>query len=536
MTLEEIAAKYTTQNFSEGKSQLSDVAEKHRIKPAGKVAGFGSNPEDYNPTNGMSGTDKFLAGAGKAMTDLGRGASQLFGAGNQAEIDAAKQRDKALMDTGAGMAGNIAGSAAMALPTAMIPGANTYTGAALLGAGMGAMQPVASGESRAENVGYGAGGGLLGQGVANAVGRVFKPVQSELPKTLSELAGKAETMGIPLNPAQKTGSKPLQTINAVLDNLPFTAGRQDADKAVQRAAFNRAVLSTAGENADVATPDVLNAARNRIGTQFNDLSARNNVALGNDFLTALSTVEQGTNAFTKPGVRDAVDKALELASSGSISGRTYQNVRSTLGKQAKDAMNSGNSEVGQALKTIQSALDDAATNSIAPADKAAWNEARKQWGALKAIEKAAAPTSADAVAGNVSPAKLSQAVMQGNKNSLLYGSGDQTLPDLARIGQAFIKDQVPNSGTAQRMFYQGLMTGAPGALGMLTANPLAAAGGLAAGSVTPAMVQTLMRSEAGKKYLTQGLLPSLRDKIPLGLLQSGAAGAGASGLLGYSQQ
>ena len=55
----------------------------------------------YDPTEGMSGTENFLAGAGKAMVDLGRGAKQVLGFDNQAEIDASSQRDKALMKTGA---------------------------------------------------------------------------------------------------------------------------------------------------------------------------------------------------------------------------------------------------------------------------------------------------------------------------------------------------------------------------------------------------------------------------------------------------
>lgn len=445
------------------------------------------NAETLNPTIGMSGTDKFLAGAGKAFSDIGRGAKQLVGMGDQGVIDEAKRIDKPLMDTGAGMAGNIAGNVAA---TAAIPGASSYAGAAGLGAALGAMQPVASDESRLQNVGIGAAGGAAGQGLANALGRLARPVQSTLKPELAGLAAKAQAAGIPLDIAQQTGSKPLQIINSVLDNLPFTADKQAAQKTAQRAAFNKAILAQVGENADSATPEVLNAARTRIGSAFNDLSARNNVALGDDFVNSLAAIEGGSNVFTKPAVRDTVDKALELAAQGQISGQTYQKVRSTLGKQAKDAFNSGNSEVGQALKAVQNALDDAATASIAPADKAAWAEARKQWGNLKAVEQAAAPTSADAVAGNVSAAKLAQALMKGNKQGMIYGTGDQAMPDLARIGQAFIKEQIPNSGTAQRAFYQDLLT-----------NPMKIIPGALGGAAIP--VQTLMNSKTGQAYLTQ---------------------------------
>lgn len=443
-------------------------------------------------TSGMSGTQKFLAGMGKAGVDLVRGAGQLVGAVPQADVDEAKKRDAALMNSGAGMAGNLVGNLVPAVATAAIPGANTMTGAALTGAALGGVQPVASEESRLVNAGLGAAGGAAGQGVANLVGRAVRPVQSQLDPVLAGLAGKAEQYGIPLNAAQKTGSRPLKIIDSVLDNLPLTAEAQAAAKSGQAKAFNKAVLSQIGESADVATPDVLNAARTRIGGQFNQLSDRNAVSLGDNFLDALAKVEAGTNAFTKPGVKDAVDKGLELASQGQLSGRTYQNVRSTLGKQANDAFSSGNSELGQALKSIKTALDDAADASVSQADKAAWTQARQQWQALKVVEKAAAPTSADAVAGNVSAAKLAQALRSVDKKGMTYGTSNQELGDLARIGQAFLKPQVPDSGTAQRTFYQNMLT-----------NPLTALWQGGVGGISkPA--QMLINSKAGQAYLGQG--------------------------------
>lgn len=443
-------------------------------------------------TEGMSGMDKFLAGMGKAGYDLARGVGQIANVIPQEQIDATKKQDAPLMATGAGMAGNVVGNMIPAVATAAIPGANTMTGAALGGAVMGGMQPVASDESRLRNAGLGAAGGAIGQGAANLVGRLVRPVQSSLDPVTAGLAAKAEQYGIPLNAAQKTGSRPLKIIDSVLDNLPLTADAQAAAKSGQAKAFNKAVLGQIGESADVATPEVLNAARTRIGNQFNQLSDRNAVKLGDEFLDALAQVEAGTNAFTKPGVKDAVEKGLELASQGQLSGRTYQNVRSTLGKQANDAFASGNSELGQALKSIKTALDDAADASVSQADKAAWTEARRQWQALKVVEKAASPTSADAVAGNVSAAKLAQALKSVDKKGLTYGTSNQELGDLARIGQALLKNQIPDSGTAQRTFYQNLLT-----------NPITALWQGGVGGISKP-VQMLINSKAGQAYLGQG--------------------------------
>jgi hypothetical protein len=121
---------------------------------------------DMDVTADMPWWQQAAAGVGKAVYDTGRGVGNLvtdampgaakLGFATRADSDAAKARDAQLMDTGWGMAGNIAGNVAPAL---LMP-ASTIPKALLYGAGMGAAQPVGSGESRTENA-------LMG-GAANA--------------------------------------------------------------------------------------------------------------------------------------------------------------------------------------------------------------------------------------------------------------------------------------------------------------------------------------------------------------------------------
>lgn len=480
-----------------------------------------STPVPVDPTADMSTGQKLAAGAGKAFVDAGRGVGQMLGLVSQQSVDNAKSLDAPLMNTGAGLAGNIVGNLAAFAPTALVPVANTLTGAGLIGAGMGAIQPVATGDSRASNAAIGGAFGVAGQGVANAVGRAVRPVQSTLPPEMAGLAGKADALGIPLTAGQRTGSRPLQITESVLENLPFTADKQLAIKDAQRSAFNKAALQTIGETSDKATPDVLNAAKQRIGQNFQDLSARNVVGLDDNFVNALAKIESSVTPFSSNKIRETVDKAMELASQGKISGTEYQKVRSSLGKAADSAFKS-DSELGQALKSIRIALDDAAERSLSDADKKAWSTARQQWQALKVIEKAAAPTSADAVAGNVSPAKLANALNTVDKN-FKYGTGRQQLGDVARVGKAFVQDQIPNSGTAQRAFYQDLLQ-----------NPLKIIpGAMGIGSVP---MQSLMNSSAGQRYFTNGLVPQNYLTGNLGLLGQRALALGLpAGMLAYRE-
>ena len=125
------------------------------------------------------------------------------------------------------------------------------------------------------------------------------------------------------------------------------------------------------------------------------------------------------------------------------------------------------------------------------------------------LEKASAPTTPDAVVGNVSPAKLANALNTIDPR-FKYGQGNRELGDLARIGKAFVQDQVPDSGTAQRQFYQQVMD-----------NPLRLIPGAAGVGSVP--IQALLNSRAGQNYFTNGLLP---QTPAIGLL----GGVGARGL------
>ena len=172
-------------------------------------------PTGYDPTEGMSGTDKFLAGAGKAFVDTMRGVRQIganLGITHekpedvQSEIDDAKERDKALMNTKAGMAGNITGQAA---PMLLAPGAG-IVGSAVEGAGMAALQPVESGGSRLQNAGMGALGGAGGAAVGKLASGALAGFGGAGGRQAATDLLKSE--GIPVSVAQATKGKLAQSV------------------------------------------------------------------------------------------------------------------------------------------------------------------------------------------------------------------------------------------------------------------------------------------------------------------------------------
>jgi hypothetical protein len=105
--------------------------------------------------------------------------------------DQIRAQNAPLLQTGAGKVGNFLGQTAATAPAMLIPGAGSLGGATAIGAGMGAVQPVGSNDSRLQNTLYGAAGGALGQKAGQAVGYVGGKIASKLAPTAATAASTA---------------------------------------------------------------------------------------------------------------------------------------------------------------------------------------------------------------------------------------------------------------------------------------------------------------------------------------------------------
>jgi len=464
-----------------------------------------------DPTEGMSGPKKFLAGAGKAFLDIGKGVGQMVGAVDQKTIDETKELDKPLMSTGSGIAGNIIGNAAIMAPTAMLPGANTYGGAALIGSAGGAIQPTATGESRTANAGVGAAAGFTGQALGNALGRLAKPVASRISPEEQALANAATREGIPLTAGQATGSKPLQTVESVLENLPLTSGRQLAGREAQQRAFTAAALKRAGVNADVADAGTLLTQKNALGSQIEGVAKNNtldfNQGLTNKLADIVDNASKRLPLAEAQKISGTVDQILsQVEQSGQMLGTNYQGWREPLRGLASEGGASGT-----AYREIRKALDDAFRSQLKGPDADTVTQASRQYANVKTIIDAMGGAGNLPAKGQIAPAQLGAALSRSvGREGKALGRGD--LNELSKVGQLFVRDQIPNSGTAQRQFVQNLMTTVPGAgIGYMAGGPEGAATGAALGAALtyggPKAVQSLMNSKAGQAYLSRGAVP-----------------------------
>jgi hypothetical protein len=172
-------------------------------------------------------------------------------------------------------------------------------------------------------------------------------------------------------------------------------------------------------------------------------------------------------------------------------------------------------ELGNALRGLRDALDNAATNSISAQDARAWQQARAQYANYKTIEKAMNGAGQGAASGNLSPQQLRASVAQRGE----YVGEDTPLASLARAGERFLKP-LPNSGTAPRNYYTGLMTGGSGgAIGGAIGGVPGAVIGTAASVGGPAIASRMLYSNPVQRFLGSGAPNGPAGDMPRALLQ-----------------
>lgn len=474
--------------------------------------------EAVDPTEGMGGLAKVGAGFGKAFVDIGRGTQQLFGLGDQAalqqRIDDEKALSEPLLNTKAGLAGNIAGNVAALAPAALIPGVNTVAGGAALGAASGALQPVATGEDRADNVVIGGAAGGAGTGLARLAGRILRPVGEAVTPRLRALGDQLREMGGRLTPGQATGSRFLQGLEASMESFPPTSGAIRGIKEQNQRAINAQVARAIGENTDELSDEALGRAHARITGELNRVATDAPTQVSPRLVQSVTELEAANRGVVSVAGHPLVQEALDVAASGAATGRQLSHLSTRLRTAAEQEMRgqNGNRQMGLALYNVREALDDELMAGL-PDDAArqAFQTAREQYRNLMTLT--ANKNVINEATGDVSAANLAGALKGKQKRAYLFGGGRQSpetrgMFQAARAGKAF-RDIVGNSGTATRQFLPSMLTlGATGGVaGAVGGNPVE---GAASGALLP-----LVAALAARGYARPGLAQYLRNGVPL---------------------
>lgn len=491
------------------------------------------------------------------------------------QIEENRAAMQGLTSTNMGMAGDVVGNVAMALPTMLNPALATVRGSALVGGGVGALRPTLGDESRLENTASGAAlsaggswlgnkiiGSLVGQrgaqtatggsatasstgGSASAsstvsggatargsgggynFGNVGDDVSAGLTSSQKRLV--ARNPDFKLTPGQASGSRSLQQLEAKLESQPMTSGTFNTIKAENQALINRRVAESIGERSNVVDSDVLARAHERIGRVYNIVADQTPRKINTDtFLNRLGGVESNFEGmlFANGKPYSVMDHPLaarlfKYAEGGEATGAQLQDLASKLGKAARSQMSgNGDRQLGMALFEVKNLADDLLEQGLKGKTKQLFSQARSQYRNAMMIESRVGVLNPSN--GNVSGGTLANVLQQQDKAGFLRGGNTSPMYDAARLAQAF-KPIVGDSGTATR-------SALPSPTDFVLSLPF----NLATRAYTSNPVIKL--AARGGDISRNGLLQNLDPKNLKYLPQIGAAtGIGVGGLLAFPQ-
>jgi hypothetical protein len=367
----------------------------------------------------------------------------------------------------------------------------------------------------------GAFGGALAPG---AISRVItpNPISPARQRMVDALRAEGVTS---LTAGQRTNAKGLRYAESILGDFPGSGGGTPRIQAEGQRQFTEAAVRRAGadprlaiEGAGAAAPEVLAANSQRLGRQFNDLSARNAITFDqqfvNDVRQAVRHYDRKPTSQQGGMVQGYVDDIVGHMRAGQMPGTYYQTMRSDLSRQANNLRQS-DPTLSEALRDLRNALDDAMGRSISPADRELWNETRRQYGAQKVLEKAVIGAGESVAEGNITPARLRQAVAARNGGQYARGEGD--FAELARAGNALMTP-LPNSGTGQRAAITTMLSMLGGGAGGAVSGGVGGAAGALGGALAPAAAGRVLMSRPVQAYLGN---QAMSRRIPAGLIPRG---------------
>lgn len=371
-------------------------------------------------------------------------------------------------------------------------------------------------------------GGAIGAGaapVADMIGAGFNRLIGEASPEVARLAQLArDKFGIPIGPGQMSDNQMIRFADSVVNKMPLSGGT--ASNAAQQTAFNRAIASTFGENADHITADVMAAARQRLGNDFDAVARRvTNIPYDLPFENALTRIESDAGSVLQssefgPLKRQLDELVNKFAQGNGITGEVYQAL-TRKGTPLDRLMSSDNPNIAYYAGQMRDALDDVLARNAPQDAQELLTRARTQYKALKTVE----PLVEKAATGDISPALLNGRV-NANYSGTAYGGGGD-LKELAQIGQRFLKAP-PSSGTSERLAVMEL--------GKKLAGPAGIAGGITTAALNPGaipmMLATGIPAAAGYTALARGAGAALRsDALANRLIQNSLGGAADSPII-----
>jgi len=411
---------------------------------------------EFDPTSGMSDYEKFTAGMGKAMVDIGRGVGQRLGIVSQEDVEQARRLDEPLMRTGAGQAGTIAGGLAVGAPAMLIPGAGTVPGAMALGAAFGTAQPTTKEESVAGNIGTGAAFGLGGALAPRAIARTVSPKAVERAKaSLGELTPGQTLGGFFKTAEEKATSLPLA-------GPAIAKAQRESIESFNKGVLNK-VLEPIGQTTAKVGHEGVEEASRKLSLSYEKLLPKLNIQVDDAFDLEMKELRKMASNMAEPQAKQfeqilgAEGLGRKITSYGKMTGESMKEIDRELGRLSRGYAKSEDfdkQQLGDALREAQASLRALVERSN-PQHADELKNINRGWARLVRVENAAAKTGAKD--GIFTPAQLNQAVRATDKSlrHRQFAHGKALFQDIATQAEKTIGNVYPDPGTAGRVLLAG---------------------------------------------------------------------------------
>lgn len=362
--------------------------EQYQQQPAaGPWTQYADVAIDADPTKGMGTGQKVLAGMGSGMASVGRA----LGLGDVLErtlgLPATKEEadrlDKPLAATTAGKIGQVGGTVAPAALSAIIPGANTYLGATLIGAGMGGALTEGGLQDRAMGAAGGALGGPLGLAVGRGIGNAATWALGK--RAAGQAADDAMIAGA--RTANEAGYVlPPNEIKRDLPNALANAWGGQI-KTAQQAAYrnqqntNKLAAEAVGLTEDAAlTREVLDQVRKNAGVVYSEINALGQLRADKSYFRAIDSLKgiyEGAAKDFPELAKPEITNILNAIRKDEFSAKGAVDAIRILRADADAAFRRGDKGLAKALKGGAGALEDVIERNLSMRNAAVYEPAAR---------------------------------------------------------------------------------------------------------------------------------------------------------------
>lgn len=509
-----------------------------------------------NPTAGMSTGERFLAGIGQGMTNVGRQVGNIFGLVSNEELAEAAKTDEALLATDAGQWGSLAGELALTAPVAggiVGTGAKVLTralpaagraGGLVSGATRGAAEGALEGAVLAgpdnrlagaiEGAKWGGGtGGAVGA-VPDAVRYASQPARrSDDAAQIAELGRRTGTdinmtVGQEVSPENLTGAM----VKGVEENLQRIPGAHPTQRAREAAMANWNLAEVRDALPDdlaqrITTPGPEGMAQvRRVFREGYDEALeplrRGDVTLDDFVLDDLVELEATINRRIPEASVDAVKKDVDNLMDDLLNNRidadNVKNWEKKLRAKMRTHELAGDLDQAQVYEDLREILRAQRDAAVGPENAARLRQLDAAYSQIAPIREAASMKGA-VREGFFTPSQL---LSGGQKGQGSWGKASASSPASRRAIQAdeVFGETVPRvgPGTAEKLAAQAIVGGLAGAgMGVAAGEGVDAGNALAGAFAAPVLARSLGSRRAKDIILgnTRGQAAMRRGQRPL---------------------